>query len=122
MRRNKILSVLTVCLTACLLTGTARAEKINLAGMWRFQLDPMRFGKTPGSELYLSRLTETIALPGSTDEGGKGIQNVVAHVESDDFQPSATLQPYELDNLFSPDKTTRTNQRSSLAVEQLLNQ
>ena len=122
MRRNKILSVLTVCLTDCLLAGTARAEKINLAGMWRFQLDPMGFGKTPGSELYLSRLTETIALPGSTDEGGKGIQNVVAYVESDDFQPSATLQPYELDNLFSPDKTTRTNQRSSLAVEQLLNQ
>lgn len=83
MRRNKIkiLSVLAVCLTACLLTGTARAEKIDLAGMWRFQLDPMGFGKTPGSELYLSRLTETITLPGSTDEGGKGIQNVVAHVD-----------------------------------------
>ena len=113
MRRNKILSVLTVCLTACLLAGTARAEKINLAGMWRFQLDPMGFGKTPGSELYLSRLTETIALPGSTDEGGKGIQNVMAHIESDDFQPSATLQPYELDNLFSPEK--RPGQTNALA-------
>ena len=50
MRRNKIkiLSVLAVCLTACLLTGTARAEKIDLAGMWRFQLDPdTRFGTIP---------------------------------------------------------------------------
>lgn len=41
----------------------------------------MGFGKTPGSELYLSKLTETIVLPGSTDEGGKGIQNFVSHVD-----------------------------------------
>ena len=54
---------------------------IDLSGLWRFQLDPMGFGKTPGSELYLSKLTETIKLPGSTDEGGKGIQNFVAHVD-----------------------------------------
>lgn len=113
MRRNKILSVLTVCLTAYLLAGTARAEKINLAGMWRFQLDPMGFGKTPGSELYLSRLTETIALPGSTDEGGKGIQNVVAHVESDDFQPSATLQPYNW--TICSARTKRPEQTNALA-------
>lgn len=57
------------------------SDKIDLSGIWRFQLDPMGFGKTPGSELYLSKLTETIVLPGSTDEGGKGIQNVVAHVD-----------------------------------------
>lgn len=56
-------------------------ERIDLSGIWRFQLDPMGFGKTPGSELYLSKLTETIVLPGSTDEGGKGIKNVVAHVD-----------------------------------------
>lgn len=56
-------------------------DKIDLSGIWRFQLDPMGFGKTPGSELYLSRLTETIVLPGSTDEGGKGIPNVMAHVD-----------------------------------------
>lgn len=54
---------------------------MDLSGLWRFQLDPMGFGKTPGSELYLSKLTETIQLPGSTDEAGKGIQNVVAHVD-----------------------------------------
>ena len=54
---------------------------MGLSGLWRFQLDPMGFGKTPGSELYLSKLTETITLPGSMDEGGKGIQNIVAHVD-----------------------------------------
>ena len=29
----------------------------------------MGFGMTPGSELYLSYLPETIVLPGSTDTG-----------------------------------------------------
>ena len=56
-------------------------SSIDLSGLWRFQLDPMGFGKTPGSELYLRKLTETIELPGSADERGKGIQNFVAHVD-----------------------------------------
>ncbi|MCS2799119.1 hypothetical protein NXX24_21190 (plasmid) [Bacteroides fragilis] len=49
-------------------------DALNLSGMWRFQLDPMGFGKTPGSELYLDKLSETIMLPGSTDQRGKGIK------------------------------------------------
>lgn len=49
-------------------------DVLDLSGMWRFQLDPMGFGKTPGSELYLDKLSETIMLPGSTDQGGKGIK------------------------------------------------
>lgn len=54
---------------------------IDLSGMWRFQLDPMGFGQTPGSELYLDRLVETIMLPGSTDQGGKGIKNNARYVD-----------------------------------------
>ncbi|WP_304213145.1 sugar-binding domain-containing protein [Phocaeicola plebeius] len=54
---------------------------IDLSGIWRFQLDPMGFGKTPGSEHYLNKLAETIMLPGSTDEGGKGIRNTFSHVD-----------------------------------------
>ncbi len=57
------------------------ANIIDLTGSWRFQLDPMGFGKTPGSELYLHRLTDNIHLPGSTDEGQKGINNIVSHVD-----------------------------------------
>ena len=68
-------------LASCLCGALQAEEQISLAGLWRFQLDPMGFGKTPGSELYLSKLTETIQLPGSTDEGGKGIQNIVAYVD-----------------------------------------
>lgn len=56
-------------------------EKIDLSGIWRFQSDIMNYGKTPGSELYLSKLTETIYLPGSTDEAGKGVENFAAHVD-----------------------------------------
>ena len=61
--------------------GFAQEKPIELSGLWRFQLDPMGFGKTPGSELYLSKLTESIVLPGSMDESGKGIPNTVAHVD-----------------------------------------
>lgn len=77
----KRLSALFICLFVCLMAGAVSTDRLDISGMWRFQLDPMGFGKTPGSELYLSKLTETIKLPGSMDEGGKGIPNVVAHVD-----------------------------------------
>ena len=72
---------LSLTIFACLCSITAFSESIDLSGLWRFQLDPMGFGKTPGSELYLSKLTESIALPGSMDESGKGIPNAVSHVD-----------------------------------------
>lgn len=56
-------------------------ESLSLAGTWRFQTDPMGFGKTPGSELYLSKLTESIQLPGSMNEGGKGIPTTARYVD-----------------------------------------
>lgn len=56
-------------------------ESLSLAGTWRFQTDPMGFGKTPGSELYLSKLTESIQLPGSMDEGGKGMPTTARYVD-----------------------------------------
>lgn len=73
--------MLLIGLFACLTVQAAQTDRMDLSGLWRFQLDPMGFGKTPGSELYLSKLTETIELPGSMDEGGKGIRNIVAHVD-----------------------------------------
>lgn len=67
-----------LCVT---MQATAEPTRIDLAGLWRFQLDPMGFGKTAGSELYLDRLAETIMLPGSTDQGGKGIKNNASYVD-----------------------------------------
>lgn len=71
------LSLLALNLTASATAG----DTLSLAGTWRFQLDPMGFGKTPGSELYLSKLNENINLPGSTDEAGKGVANRAQHVD-----------------------------------------
>ncbi len=63
------------------LCTNAQKATISLDGMWRFQLDPMDFGTTPGSELYLRRLTDNVILPGSTDTNGKGIANTATHVD-----------------------------------------
>ncbi len=75
------ITVAIMMLCAATSVGTAVPDTINLAGLWRFQLDPMGFGMTPGSELYLSRLSETIMLPGSTDTGGKGVKNTASYVD-----------------------------------------
>ena len=69
------------CLCFAALASAGGPERMDLAGLWRFQLDPMGFGKTAGSELYLARLTETIHLPGSTAAGAKGVKNTVSHVD-----------------------------------------
>ena len=79
MKKNLLL-LLSVLFCTCY--SYARQEnKIDLSGIWRFQLDPMGFGKTPGSELYLAKLAETITLPGSTDEGGKGIRTTARYID-----------------------------------------
>jgi len=62
---------LSLTIFACLCSITAFSESIDLSGLWRFQLDPMGFGKTPGSELYLSKLTESIVLPVQWTKVGK---------------------------------------------------
>ena len=67
---RKTVVLLLLCFVAYLMQAKTDSLKIDLSGMWRFQLDPMGFGKTPGSELYLDKLVETIVLPGSTDQGG----------------------------------------------------
>lgn len=76
---KRILSALLFAF--CLHISVQNIKQIDLSGMWRFQTDPMGFGKTPGSELYLTRLCETIELPGSMDEGGKGLANKAYYVD-----------------------------------------
>lgn len=65
-----IFTLLSLCLFQ-LTFAAQQTDKMDLSGIWRFQLDPMGFGKIPGSELYQTKLTETIMLPGSTDQAGK---------------------------------------------------
>lgn len=64
-----------------IVASAVSSDTIDLSGIWRFQLDPMDFGKTPGSELSLTRLNDSICLPGSTDQGEKGIKNTAQHVD-----------------------------------------
>lgn len=74
-------NILPLLMFWCISLMHAQPETMDLSGVWRFQLDPMGFGKTPGSELYLNKLSETITLPGSTDEGGKGMATTARYVD-----------------------------------------
>ena len=73
--------VFIILFFACLRVAGAQEGRMDLSGIWRFQLDPMGFGKTPGSELYEAKLAESIILPGSTDQGGKGIRTTARYVD-----------------------------------------
>lgn len=77
----KPVTAIALMLSAFTSSATVSADTVDIAGLWRFQLDPMGFGMTPGSELYLARLSESIILPGSTDTGGKGIKNTASYVD-----------------------------------------
>lgn len=79
--KKSILRIVLMAISLILPLSLSAQESISLEGMWRFELDPMGFGKTPGSELYLATLTDDIYLPGSMDQAGKGIQNSVKHVD-----------------------------------------
>lgn len=66
------------------LSGLLSAQEnteMDLSGLWRFQTDPMGFGKTPGSELYQMKLSENIYLPGTMDQGGKGLKTTARYVD-----------------------------------------
>ena len=74
--------IICACLLLASMSLSAQELKqMDLSGLWRFQTDPMGFGKTPGSELFLTRLDDTIVLPGSMDEGGKGLPNKASHID-----------------------------------------
>lgn len=47
---------------------------IPLEGIWKFNLDPMGMGLQSNGQQMFSSITETITLPGSTDEAGKGLK------------------------------------------------
>lgn len=76
--KRRILLAMMLCCTQLL---PAQKKTIDLSGIWRFQSDLMGFGKTPGSELYQAKLNESIMLPGTTDEGGKGMQTTARYID-----------------------------------------
>jgi len=67
-----IRSLLLICL---LLLSTGKIfsqKKISLAGSWHFRLDPDSSGEK--QQWHLQKFSETIHLPGTTDEAQKGIR------------------------------------------------
>lgn len=47
-------------------------EKISLAGIWKFKIDPFETGISANGVQLLPSLVETVTLPGSTDQNAKG--------------------------------------------------
>lgn len=73
--------LLFTALLCCMEFLSAQQETIDLSGTWRFQTDPMGFGKTPGSQLYKIKLAESVTLPGTMDENGKGLPVTARYVD-----------------------------------------
>src|SRR5690606_15866528 len=48
------------------------SKVLSLEGVWKFKLDPFETGINSNGVQLLPQLTETITLPGSTDQAGKG--------------------------------------------------
>lgn len=62
--RHRAILILTGCLLAmAVMAQSTKNDVLDLSGMWRFQLDPMGFGKTPGSELYLTNSRKRSCCP-----------------------------------------------------------
>ncbi|MCX8037850.1 MAG: hypothetical protein N3D11_12535 [Candidatus Sumerlaeia bacterium] len=77
MKRCAVRGLAFLVINGCLLICTRSApalDTLSLAGRWRFRLDPQDAGVT--ERWYAAqRLPETVRLPGSTDENGKGTLN-----------------------------------------------
>jgi hypothetical protein len=66
----KNLLFLLLLLTGCVTTVEPVRETISLAGEWKFRIDSLDQGTN--DEWYNDSLTESIRLPGSMAENGKG--------------------------------------------------
>ena len=73
----RMISVIGILAMLCGMSGQAE-ECISLAGEWRFRLDPGDDGVA--SEWFRQVLPETVRLPGSLDENGKGTPVSAVHV------------------------------------------
>ena len=79
---NRYLHIGILFLQISISSVEAQVQSIDLSGIWRFQLDPMNFGQTSrGNQLYRVQLSETIMLPGSTDQSGKGIKTTARYID-----------------------------------------
>ena len=64
----RLLSALVLAL--CLVPGVQADDALSLAGRWQFRLDPQDVGAQ--QKWFAAELPDSIALPGTTDQAGKG--------------------------------------------------
>lgn len=72
-----IIFILSICLNAGAQQEYFAAEDrdvISLAGIWKFKLDPFFTGINSNGVQLIPGLEESITLPGSTDQAGKGFR------------------------------------------------
>jgi len=62
--------LITLVLAFWLVPGTEADDTLSLAGRWRFRLDPRDLGER--QKWFTVVLPDSIALPGTTDQAGKG--------------------------------------------------
>ncbi|MDR0542820.1 MAG: glycoside hydrolase family 2, partial [Dysgonamonadaceae bacterium] len=73
MKKIRLLFLLIVAPLCLSFTKNVREKQtISLDGIWNFKLDPMNVSIPVKGSNFTSKFPETIILPGSTDQAGKG--------------------------------------------------
>lgn len=67
--------ILYICITAFIQPLFTQLNKLDLSGKWSFKLDSTDVGIA--EKWYLTTFSETINLPGTTDDAGFGIKNIL---------------------------------------------
>ncbi len=79
MKATITIALLLVFITSCINPNYNR-KTISLSGSWKFELDEKEVGKQEG--WFSKALTDSIVLPGTTDENQKGIKNDDIEIKS----------------------------------------
>lgn len=85
--------------------GSAQGEResLTLAGIWQFKLDPVNVA-TPVNQ-FMPQLPETITLPGTTDQAGKGYKTQdMTSIRLTRMFEYAGAAWYEKQNVFIPEE------------------
>jgi hypothetical protein len=84
--------------------NTGGKQSIPLNGIWNFKLDPMNVSIPVKGSQFTPKLPETIVLPGSTDQAGKGYktQDMTSIRLTRMFEYSGAAW-YEKENIFIPE-------------------
>ena len=81
MKHTLLFGVFGVLISGFLVDASEFPDYMDLSGTWQFQLDIADYGRYEVSNLYKRELYDTIQLPGTTDEAGKGIATPARHID-----------------------------------------